>query len=190
MPTKRKTNQFSKLNRPKKQQMTNSFAVFVAWILILWGSFYFIRKWFWQDYTTSKILPAEAQLVTKISFPSLNLERSVVTTHVENGEWLLVDDAANYVYESARPGENGAIIIYGHNTKDIFADLDGLNFGDTIFIQDTLGKTFYYKVYDKKIVNPGDVKLLTKSTETLIVYTCTGFLDTKRLIIFAQPVFY
>lgn len=189
MPTKRKTKKFSKLNKNKKQQMSNSFAVFVAWILILWGSFYFLRKSFWQNYAASKVITTEKRLISKIIFPSLSQERKVITTHIENGEWLLVDDAVNYVYESAKPNENGSIIIYGHNTPQVFADLHKLNFGDDLVIENDLGNKFYYKVFDKKIVKPDEMKYLKQDKETLILYTCTGFLDSKRLLIFAIPTF-
>jgi len=189
MPKKRKTKKFFRLTKNKKQQMSHSFAVFVGWVLILWGSFYFLRKSFWQNYTVSKIITHEDRLLTKVIFPSFSQERKIVTTHVANGEWLLLDDAANYVYESARPRENGSIIIYGHNTPQVFADLHKLNFGDDIVLENNLGTKFYYQVVDKKIVKPDEIKYLNQNKETLILYTCTGFLDSKRLLIFATPTF-
>ncbi|PIR64852.1 MAG: hypothetical protein COU63_02440 [Candidatus Pacebacteria bacterium CG10_big_fil_rev_8_21_14_0_10_36_11] len=72
MPTTKRKTSFSKKQRTKKQQANNSFAVFVGWILILWSSFYFARKYFWQQYTTLKIIPNESYFVTNIDFPSLN----------------------------------------------------------------------------------------------------------------------
>ncbi|MFZ5437992.1 MAG: sortase [Patescibacteria group bacterium] len=186
---KRKTNKFSQSNRTSKQQMNFSFAVFVAWILILWGSFYFVRKFFWQSYTRVKVLQNEDSFVTEVSFPSLNINRDVVTTHVKNGEWLLVDAAANYVYESARPGDVGPVIIYGHNTPAVFGQLTQLVVGQDIIVKTASGQKFYYLVTAKKVVDPDEVGLLESNKETLIIYTCTGFLDSKRLVIIAKPLF-
>lgn len=93
------------------------------------------------------------------------------------------------------PGENGSIIIAGHNYWYIFKNLELLNPGDKVTIEANYG-TFYYEVTESKIVNMNDLSAfpIQHDEELLVMYTCwptTGYVIGgyyERLVVYARKV--
>ena len=99
---------------------------------------------------------------------------------------------------TARAGQQGNVVITGHSSyfpwdpgrfKDVFALLHEVNVGDTIIIYNEQEK-FLYEVYETKVVQPNDVKVLTQSGEDrLTLITCTPVgTNLRRLIVLARPI--
>jgi sortase A len=98
---------------------------------------------------------------------------------------------------TARPGETGNAFIFGHSSNypwvpgqynQVFALLDQLSFGDQIIVYYNQ-KKYVYVIREKKIVKPGDVKVLSRddSTAELSLMTCWPVGTTlKRMIVFAE----
>jgi len=108
---------------------------------------------------------------------------------IAKGDWTISPDSITYLTTSARPGERGNIILYGHNKKKILAGLHNVVLGDLMEITSENGKTYAYLVSSIQTVDPDAVSLLeTDGKEMVTIYTCTGFLDSKRLVVQAVPV--
>ncbi len=98
---------------------------------------------------------------------------------------------------SALPGEQGNSFIFGHSSNypwlkgsynDIFALLDDLEFGDQIIVYYNQ-KKFVYVVKEKKVVKPGDVKVLDRdpAQKELSLMTCWPVGTTlKRMLVFTE----
>ena len=71
------------------------------------------------------------------------------------------------------PGENGTIILAGHNNKGFFHELDKVKIGDKVVIETDYG-TFSYEVESYKVVKETDLSAfpIGHETERLIMYTC------------------
>lgn len=111
-----------------------------------------------------------------------------VTTQTFAGEWSVTQDGANYANGSARPGQAGNIVIYGHNTSSVFGPLRNATIGQSVMLTDTAGSTHRYRISGIAIVGEGDTALLAPtSTETLTLYTCAGRHDSQRLVVRAVP---
>ena len=90
------------------------------------------------------------------------------------------------------PGENGTIILAGHNTAAYFKRLDELEKGDTIVIEASYG-TFKYIVDRSDIVKETDYEAfkVDHEREMLIMYTCYPMnrrvvgRRTKRYVVYA-----
>lgn len=99
---------------------------------------------------------------------------------------------------TAYPGDKGNVVITGHSSyfpwdagrfKDVFALLHQVSVGDEIIVyQDQ--KKFKYVVYEKKVVRPSQVEVLTQDgNDRLTLITCTPVgTDLNRLIVLAKPV--
>ena len=112
----------------------------------------------------------------------------VVEAGRENGVWTVSQTSANHVIQSALPGENGNIVIYGHNANKIFGYLMDIKIGATINLRMTDGSLHTYTVTDTKYVSPSQTQLLSPTThEVLTLYTCTGLLDGLRFVVRAVP---
>lgn len=114
---------------------------------------------------------------------------NVESFHLAEGkEWVVSDTQATYLADSARPGQAGNIILYGHNKRSIFGNLRNLKGGEEIVLTTEDGVEHRYKVILIKEVSPSNTTfLLPTRQETLTVYTCTGFFDTRRFIVRAVP---
>src|SRR3989344_362315 len=71
----------------------------------------------------STVPPVYIEVADHIALP-------VVQAGYVSGKWLVSDTAANYVAQSAAPGEGGNIIIYGHNKATMFGPLGKLAGGE------------------------------------------------------------
>jgi sortase A len=98
---------------------------------------------------------------------------------------------------TAYPGEGGNVVITGHSSyfpwdpgrfKDVFALLHQVNVGDEVIVYHDQVK-YRYIVYDKKVVKPDQVDVLTQGGESrLTLITCTPVgTALNRLVVLAHP---
>ncbi len=145
----------------------------------------------------------------RIIIPRINKNVPVVPVNTENlikRDWgALEKDIQEALREgvvhypgTAEPGQNGNVVITGHSSyfpwdagrfKDVFALLHEVNIGDQIIVFDNQ-KKFLYEVYDKQVILPNQVDVLTQEgDDRLTLITCTPVgTNLKRLIILAKPV--
>ncbi len=123
---------------------------------------------------------------SRITIQALHLDLEVEETSIVGGVWEVSEGGASHLGISASPGEEGPIIIYAHNSADRFGALHRVPYGMVISIATQSGNVHLYKVFSKDIVSNQETDVLSSSDEVLILYTCTGFMDSKRLIVKAR----
>lgn len=94
------------------------------------------------------------------------------------------------------PGKPGTVFTFAHssgttleetNYNTVFLRLGELQKGDEILVKYS-GKVYGYRVQEKKIVSPSDIKYLKEKKNQLIVQTCWPIgTSLKRLLVFAAP---
>lgn len=128
-----------------------------------------------------------AQSPLRIIIPSLEIDLSVREAKIVNGFWELSETTASHGAGSANPGQNGNIVIFAHAREKLFLPLRTIK-PDAIIYVLTKDTWHRYQVLNTKIVNPDDVMVIAPTTEeTLTLFTCSGFMDSKRLIVAAKP---
>jgi sortase A len=100
---------------------------------------------------------------------------------------------------NSKPGQIGNTVIAGHSSNDvtdpgdykfIFARLDALTPGDTIYIN-YLGKRYVYSVTKKEVVKPTDIQALIYTTNKPVItlLTCTPIgTALNRLLVTAEQI--
>jgi len=129
----------------------------------------------------------ESRQPVGIKISSLKIELPVVPTKIENNKWEASTKGVSYLDSSVIPGEKGNSILYSHNWPNLLGNLNKIKTGDniTIFYSDNSQHSF--EVEYLSVVKPGDTSILKNSTDNRItLYTCTGFLDSKRLVVVAK----
>lgn len=112
----------------------------------------------------------------------------IIETQFTATGWEVATNAASIASMSARPYEQGNIIIYSHNTKRLFGRLRSVVVGDLVTL-DHDGKERDYRVEAVTVVNPSMVDFLRPTNrEALTLYTCTGLFDRQRLVVRAYPI--
>jgi LPXTG-site transpeptidase (sortase) family protein len=155
-----------------------------------------VQLW-WQNFqlTTLEVtapievstMTARAELPDRVVIPSVKIDQLLKTSSISNGQWHVASQSASYLANSARPGENSNIVIYGHNYKNIFTNLKHVKVGDSVEIYSEHQITTY-RVTTRKIVAPTAIEIaLPTAKETLTLYTCIGLLDSQRLVLTAEP---
>jgi len=105
------------------------------------------------------------------------------------GNWTISETKASYLANSARPGESGNLILYGHNKRSIMGNLRALKGYETITLTLSDGSSRNYQIISRQEVSPTDTKLLEPTDfEVLTLYTCSGFMDSKRFVVRAIPL--
>lgn len=136
-----------------------------------------------QSSSSSQFFPA------RINIGSVGIDLSVEEGKIDSGIWQISDKNATYLIGSDVPGRSGNIIIYGHNKWEIFGKLGTVGEGNVVEIFTKGGKEFRYRVVSISVVDPTDIGVIAPTNyQVLTIYTCTGFLDSKRLVVKAVPL--
>lgn len=127
------------------------------------------------------------QIPTRIIIPAVNIDLPVIEARVVGGTWELSDTSASHGAGSAYPGQPGNIVIFAHAREGLFLPLREIKSGQFIYLL-TAGKSFRYLINQRQEVSPSQVQTISPTTsETLTLFTCSGFLDSQRLIVQAYP---
>lgn len=123
----------------------------------------------------------------RILIPSLKIDLEVKPSRVVGGLWEIHEDTANFGIGSALPQDSGNTVIFAHARYNLFAPLRKIKKEEIVSIQTKNGKWYTFTVVDKKEVNPTQVEVVSQTPDkTLTLFTCSGFFDSKRLIIVAK----
>lgn len=126
-------------------------------------------------------------LPIQIKITSQEIDLPIISQKLIGKAWQVTDKGVTYLTDSPVPGKVGNSILYGHNWTKLLGRLTKVIPGDVIdiYFENGSKKTFIVKY--TQIVDPNQVSIL-KNTEDkrITIYTCTGFLDSKRFVIVAE----
>lgn len=130
-----------------------------------------------------KYLPQE------ILLPQNQRRLPIVPGSIENGEWEIARDGITLLTENqGQPIDqnNTGYILYGHNWPVLLGQLKHAKIGDTLELVFE-NKTQTYQIDSMFEVSPDQLEVLELAKpNTVLLYTCTGFLDSKRLVLLAS----
>lgn len=179
----------------KKQHSKRLFIFLLVFGLFLFisgeGYLYYAKRVL--SFTTNPFtnLPVrkESSYPAKIIINSIGINLNIQEGSIADGVWVISQTTATHLINSSVPEETGNTVIYGHNTKPIFARLFNIKINDQIEIQTKDAKSYLYKVTKTQWVKPTDVNVIAPTDySVLTIYTCAGFLDQYRLVVKAVPI--
>jgi len=119
----------------------------------------------------------------EISIPSLNLQLGIFPAQITDNNWEVTNKGISHLVMSPSPGERGNSILYGHNYSNLLGSLPKIKPGDEIIINMNSGENKTFIVKFTSVVSPNQTDILKQSDDSRItLYTCTGFLDSKRFV--------
>jgi LPXTG-site transpeptidase (sortase) family protein len=125
----------------------------------------------------------------RIEIPDLKIDLPVEEGGIQEGIWSVSEKGATHLNISENPGGNGNIVIYGHNKNKLLGPIRWIKNETVIKIFSEDGSEYDYKVTERVEVKPTELSyVLPKNEETLTLYTCTGFADSKRLVVVAKRI--
>lgn len=124
----------------------------------------------------------------RIVIPSLNIDLPVKESKIINGYWEVFPDSAGFGLGSAYPEENGNQVIFAHARIGLFEPLKNIKPGEKITVF-TKNKWFTYQVSEIKEVLPSQTEVIAAISEPILtLYTCSGYSDSKRLIVISKKI--
>lgn len=143
------------------------------------------RKANFDTYTTNKGIEYTTDAV--VTIPSIGISYPVLSKTSDD----LLKISVNK-YWGPEPNEVGNYCIVGHNYKNgkMFGRLSELVNGDVVELEDSLGRVFEYKVYNKYVVQPTDTRCTSQMTNgktELTLITCTNY-GKERLVVKCRKV--
>lgn len=120
---------------------------------------------------------------SRIIIPSLEIDLPVREAKIVKGYWEVFADTAGFGLGSAYPGEIGNQVVFAHARKGLFLPLRNAKIGQKIYVF-AEDKVFNYQIKEIIEVTPNQIEVLAPSSEAILtLYTCSGFSDSKRLIV-------
>lgn len=108
---------------------------------------------------------------------------------LSNNTWQTTYNGVSYLSSTPRPGEKGNSVIYGHNWTSLLGNLTKIKPGQEVMVVMNNGKVRKFRVENTAEVDPSQIQIINPTPDTrLTIYTCTGFLDSKRFVVVAKPV--
>lgn len=134
-----------------------------------------------ENYQPSSLTSREVYQ-SRMKIPSLNMDLEIIPSKITNNKWEATDQGVSYLSSSPVPGEKGNSIFYGHNWTSLLGNLTKIKPGAEINITFNKKESAFIVEY-VSVVGPNDTQILANTTDSRItLYTCTGFLDSKRFV--------
>lgn len=168
-------------------------------VLIYFGIFCLTLAGFlyWQR-TTPTRLEFDTGKIESASVSSTNLEpRAIIIrdlaielpiypASIKGAKWEATSKGVSYLSSTPVPGEVGNSVIYGHNWKSILGNLVKARPGQAIEVLYSDGSRKEFEIKYTQVVTPDQTQILDQTGDKRItLYTCTGFLDSKRFVVTA-----
>ena len=126
-------------------------------------------------------------LPVRIVITDLDIDLEVIKSNIVEGYWEVPEDTAAWGDGSGYPGSDGNQVIFAHAKEGLFLNLQDATEGMRIYVL-TNDNWHEYYVDGLKEVYPNQVEVVAPTDfERLTLYTCSGYKDSKRLIITASP---
>lgn len=127
--------------------------------------------------------PFPVQLV----IPSQRIELPIIPSQLKDEQWQITGNGVSLLQTSQPTLKEKGLIIYGHNWKSLLGDLHKAKIGEKITLVYSNGDATQYFIQSIMTVRPTQLDVLDLAkADTLLVYTCTGFLDSQRLVVLAH----
>ncbi len=121
-----------------------------------------------------------------VAIPDASIQTPIFPSKLKGEGWEITNKGVSYLVSSPIPGTRGNSILYGHNWPTILGNLENVKTGQKVIILTNTGSKKEFIIKSIAIVTPDQVHVLDPSNDVRItLYTCTGFLDSKRLVVTA-----
>jgi len=104
----------------------------------------------------------------------------------KNGHWATTYEGVSFLNSSVIPGNRGNSIMYGHNWSSLLGKLKNAKPGMTVEVVFENGSNAKFNIQYIQVVPSNQSDILNDTDDVrLTIYTCTGILDSKRLVVTA-----
>lgn len=120
---------------------------------------------------------------TRIIIRDLSIDIPIYPAKVVTDQWETTSQGASYLLSSPIPGARGNSIIYAHDWVSLFGPLLSAKAGQKVEIQYEDKSKKIFTIQSTSVVPSDRASILAPTDDKRItLYTCTGFLDSQRMV--------
>ncbi len=124
-----------------------------------------------------------------ITINSAKIGLPVVLSKIINNNWEVTTKGVSFLETSAEPGKTGNAVFYGHNWTSLLGNLVSVKPGDKLEVLMDNGEKRNFTVEYTAVVSPNQTQIIEQTHDKRVtIYTCTGFLDSKRFVVVAKTI--
>jgi len=159
----------------------------LGFLLIFFGGYLVLQRYSpntieFKDLKATRVVNSDV-IPVRVIIPSLKIDNGIYPAKIDKGKWETTQKGISYLLSSPVPGENGNSILYGHNFPSVLGNLTKIKPGEKIEIIMSNGEKRKFIVQFTSIVDSSQTHILSQTNDNRItLYTCTGFLDSKRFV--------
>lgn len=125
----------------------------------------------------------------ELQIKDLGIQNQVIdgVFDAHSGQWTLTTDKVQYARMTLPPNDKqGLTFLYGHNRKEVFAQLPKIKPGSLVTLKTSNGHMFTYRFTSSQAVKPQDTSVFEYAgPPKLVLQTCTGlFYQNRQLFSF------
>jgi len=135
------------------------------------------------------VLTTPPNTPVEIELPNEHIDLPIFPTTLEKGTWTVSTQGVSLLEPNGEaPEEHSGLILYGHNWSVLLGRLHQAKLGQTMTLTFPKRKDTY-QIVSMFTVNPDQLDVLNLAQpNTVLLYTCTGFMDSQRLVVLAQKL--
>lgn len=172
----------------------SNFFLILSFLSLLFGLYliqlrYSPRKLAFNNLQYNQEIISKLYSPTELIIKSANIHLPVISAKIVNNTWETTDKGASYLASSAEPGKTGNSVFYGHNWTSLLGNLPRVKPGDSVQVVMNNGERRNFRVEYTAIVTPDQTQIIEQTYDKRVtIYTCTGFLDSKRFVVVAKTI--
>ncbi len=160
--------------------------ILLASIFLLWKRNDPGRLQFSGEYVSEVRVEDELAVPTGFVIKDIGIRLPVVPAEKRGDYWETTPDGVSYLLSSAKPGETGNSIFYGHNWGSVLGSLYRARVGQTVEVYFSDGSQKHFEISLIQEVKPDNISVLAQTEDRRItIYTCSGILDQNRFVVTA-----
>lgn len=167
----------------------NKLLFVVSFFSLILGARELVQRYFYIPVLRSPLDQVYISQYNRIQLSEVGIDLPIIPADMKGNIFPTTDLGVTLLVSSALPGEPGTSVFYGHNWPRLLGNLSAAQVGQSIQVT-YLGAQYHYRISEITSVSP-QTKLDLKKSESeseLILYTCIGFFDSKRLLVKAIQV--
>jgi LPXTG-site transpeptidase (sortase) family protein len=128
-------------------------------------------------------------LVSQVKISDLKIDLPIYPSVVTDSKWEINNMGVSLLVNYQELGFSSSQILYGHNWPSLLGNLTQAKIGqeiELIYNDDSLKR---FQISKLVIVPVNDLTAIQEADQnSLVIYTCSGFMDKERLIVLAEPL--
>ncbi len=124
----------------------------------------------------------------KLEIPDQKIALPIMPSSIVNGEWQVSTQGVSLLSQFSEASNHG-LVLFGHDWPVLLGRMRQSKIGEHVSLTYKDGTKKTYRIESVFSVSPTQLDILNLAKpDTVLIYTCSGFMDSKRFVVLAQLI--